>query len=100
VTIEEPGEYMLTYQIAGKNNTDDNGQTTISFTGSDGRIYLHLSAGGIFGNMPVQLDAGNYTLTFNYDYKYDEGREQEVEINFKIVSLDPQSPFAIEPGAD
>jgi membrane protease YdiL (CAAX protease family) len=96
VTIEESGQYMLSYQISGDDTLDSGGQTAISFTGSDGHTYLDLSAGEVFGNVPVQLVAGNYTLTFEYDYGYAAGSEKEMDVSFKIVSLTPKLPFAYE----
>lgn len=83
ITIEEDGTYAISYSVTGSPGTD--GATSIRLAGADDQEYLAITAGSIFGNTQKQLAAGNYTLTFEYDYE--DGKPGTVRIRFTVVKM-------------
>lgn len=83
ITIEEDGTYAISYSVTGTPGTD--GATSFRLEGADDREYLAITAGSIFGNTQKQLAAGDYTLTFEYDYK--DGKPGSVQIRFTVFKI-------------
>jgi hypothetical protein len=90
---------MLTYSIADSAGLDSGGKTRLLFEDADGNAYLDFRATSVTGNMPVMLEAGDYTLTLEYDYGYDDSHPAPVEIGFSITKLGFAYPFAEQTGS-
>lgn len=83
VDIDEEGNYAISYSVTGSPGTD--GATSFRLTDADGREYLAITAGSIFGNTQKHLTAGDYTLTFEYDYK--DGKPGSVQVRFTVMEM-------------
>jgi hypothetical protein len=90
---------MLTYSIADSTALDSGGKTRLLFEDADKNAYLDFRATSVTGNMPVTLEAGEYTLTFEYDYGYDDAHPAQVEISFSITKFGFAYPFAEQTGS-
>ena len=83
VAIKEDGNYQLSYVITSATGAD--GTTHISLKDAGGTEYLGLTAGSVFGNTQKFLAAGDYTLTYEYDYK--NTAPSTVQVNLIIIKV-------------
>jgi membrane protease YdiL (CAAX protease family) len=83
VVIDKDGNYEMIYSVTGP--ADGNGKTHFTLTGSDGQEYLGITAESTFGNTQKYLKAGEYTLTF--DYEYESSAPEPVTVKFMVMKL-------------
>jgi hypothetical protein len=81
IIIEEDGTYQISYVITSSPGAD--GRTSLSLTDPDGKEYLGFSAASIFGNTEKYLQAGEYNLTYTYDYENTE----PAPVNYNIIIM-------------
>ena len=81
ITINNDGTYTISYVLTGSPNAE--GTTTFTLAGDDGQEYLSMTAKSIYGNTQKYLKAGDYTLTYKYNYINKDS--QPVNINFIIM---------------
>ncbi len=94
ITIDDPGSYMLSYSITDPKGDDADGRTHVLMEGADGTVYTDFKANTVFGNTPLSLESGEYTLTFEYEYGYDEAHSEPIEISFSLSKLGFSLPNA------
>ena len=83
ITIEEDGNYTISYSVTSSPDTD--GRTSFRLTGAAGQEYLGITAESIFGNTQKHLPAGDYTLSFEYDYA--DGKLGAVQIRLTVLKM-------------
>lgn len=83
ITIEKDGQYDLAFSARPQKGAE--GTIQFRFTGEDGAVYLDATGSDLFGNKPLYLESGAYTLMIVYDYKNTE--PADVALSFKIISL-------------
>jgi membrane protease YdiL (CAAX protease family) len=98
ITIEESGSYMLSYSIIDEMGEDADGRTRVLFEGADGTVYTDFKAKTIVGSMPLTLESGEYSLTFAFEYGYDDAHPASVELGFSITRFGFAYPITEQSG--
>ena len=83
ILIEQSGYFNLEYYV--KKATDKQGSTSILLQDAENKILFEITGGDLFGNTPLTLSAGTYTLTFMY--QYDWQGNPKVDLHFAITRL-------------
>ncbi len=83
ILIEQSGYFNLEYSV--KKATDKQGSTSILLQDAENKILFEITGGDLFGNTPLTLSAGTYTLTFMY--QYDWQGNPKVDLHFAITRL-------------
>lgn len=92
ITIEQSGYYNIEYSIGSAN--DKTGHTTILLRDAKDQIVFEITGGELFGNTPMELSAGAYSLSLVYQYSWQE--EQNIAIQFKIIKLSSKTLQSFE----